>query len=102
MGPLEERKGGDVARILGVQDEVREKTQALRLPSKETDEVLSGIMPDHVVDTARTGPDDPVIGDSFTQSYFPLMLSQHGGRAIWIHHHAVRIRLEADRQTSAR
>jgi alginate O-acetyltransferase complex protein AlgJ len=88
MGPLEERKGGDVARILGVQDEVKEEAKALRLTVQGTDEVISsGIMPDHVVDTGRPGPTILVIGDSFTASYFPLMLSQHGGRAIWIHHH---------------
>ena len=28
-----------------------------------------------------------VIGDSFTAGTFPLMLSQHAGRAIWVHHH---------------
>jgi alginate O-acetyltransferase complex protein AlgJ len=88
MGPLEERKGGDVARILGVQDDVSEKAQPLRLTLQGTDQTLSpGIMPDHMVSTARPGPTIMVIGDSFTQGYFPLMLSQHGGRAIWIHHH---------------
>jgi alginate O-acetyltransferase complex protein AlgJ len=88
MGPLEERKGGDVARILGVQDEVKEEAKALRLTVQGTDEAISsGIMPDHVVGTGRPGPTIMVIGDSFTASYFPLMLSQHGGRAIWIHHH---------------
>jgi alginate O-acetyltransferase complex protein AlgJ len=88
MGPLEERKGGDVARILGVQDEVKEEAKRLRLTVHGADEAISsGIMPDHVVDTGAPGPTILVIGDSFTASYFPLMLSQHGGRAIWIHHH---------------
>ncbi len=88
MGPLEERKGGDVARILGVQDDVSETFQSLRLPLRGTDENISpGIMPDHIVATGRPGPTIMVIGDFFTQGYFPLMLSQHGGRAIWIHHH---------------
>lgn len=87
IGQLEERKGGDVARILGVQDDVHEQAEAFRLTVRGTDETLSpGIMPDHIVATARPGPTILVIGDSFTQSYFPLMLSQHGGRAIWIHH----------------
>ena len=88
MGPLEELRGGDVARILGVQDDVREKTRALALLQEGTDDVLSaGIMADHMVTTPHPGPTILVIGDSFTQSYFPLMLSQHAGRAIWIHHH---------------
>jgi alginate O-acetyltransferase complex protein AlgJ len=88
MGQLEELKGGDVARILGVQDDVREQTRALALPFQGTDEALSpGIMPDHFITTPRPGLTVLVIGDSFTQGYFPLMLSQHAGRAIWIHHH---------------
>jgi alginate O-acetyltransferase complex protein AlgJ len=88
IGPLEERKGGDVARILGVQDEVREEAKTLVLPVQGTDEAISSaVMPDHIVATARPGPTIMVIGDSFTASYFPAMLSQHGGRAIWIHHH---------------
>ena len=88
IGPLEERKGGDVARILGVQDEVREEAKTLGLPVQGTDEAISpAIMPDHIVATGRPGPTIMVIGDSFTASYFQLMLSQHGGRAIWIHHH---------------
>jgi alginate O-acetyltransferase complex protein AlgJ len=87
-GPLEERKGGDVARILGVQDEVREQAKTLRLAPSRTDEAISpGIMPDHVVATDRPGPTIMIIGDSFTQGYFPSMLTQHGGRAVWIHHH---------------
>jgi hypothetical protein len=88
MGPLEERKGGDIARLLGVQDDVHEQAKALRLTVQGTDQSLSAeIMPDHIVATARPGPTILVIGDSFTHSYFPLMLSQHGGRAIFIHHH---------------
>jgi alginate O-acetyltransferase complex protein AlgJ len=88
MGQPERRKGGDVARILGVQDEVSEEARPLTLKLQGRDEnISSGIMPDHVVDTGAPGPTIMVIGDSFTQGYFPLMLSQHGGRAIWIHHH---------------
>jgi alginate O-acetyltransferase complex protein AlgJ len=88
IGPPEERKNEDVARILGMQDEVHEEAKSLRLALHGTDKpISSGIMPDHIVDTGRPGPTIMVIGDSFTQDYFPLMLSQHAGRAIWIHHH---------------
>ena len=87
-GPLEERKGGDVARILGVQDDVREQAETLKLAAQGTDKAISpGIMPDHVVATDRPGPTIMIIGDSFTHGYFPRMLAQHGGRAVWIHHH---------------
>ena len=87
IGPPAPRTGGDVARILGVEDDVVEITETLALPAKGADEALSeGPMPDHVVTTGRPGPTVMVIGDSFTASYFPLMLAQHVGRAIWIHH----------------
>ena len=35
--------------------------------------------------TGRPGPTVLVIGDFFTAGYFPLFLSQHIGRAIWLH-----------------
>ena len=88
IGPAEERKGGDVARILGVQDDVSEKAETLALASPGKDVALSeDVMPDHIITTGKPGPTVMVIGDSFTASYFPLMLSQHAGRAIWVHHH---------------
>ena len=88
LGAPAVRKGGDIARILGIQDEVSETTRPIMLPEPKTDEALTpGPMPDHVVTTGRPGPTILIIGDSYTASYFPLMLAQHVGRAIWIHHH---------------
>jgi len=88
LGPPAERKGGDVARIMGVQDEVTELAEPFSLAAPGTDEAISsGAMPDHVLTTGRPGPTIMVIGDSFTAGTFPLMLSQHAGRAIWVHHH---------------
>ena len=88
LGPLEVRKGGDIARVLGVQDEVSEMAKSFVLPLRGEDRMLSdAIMADHVVTTGQSGPTVLVIGDSFTAGYFPVMLSQHVGRAIWIHHH---------------
>ncbi len=88
IGPPARRKGGDVARILGVQDDVSEEAETLTISEIGADRALSkGAMPDHVVTTGKPGPTIMVIGDSFTAGLFPLMLSQHVGRAIWIHHH---------------
>ena len=88
LGPPEVRKGGDVARILGVQDDVSEEAETLAIAQNGTDQSLAdGVMADHVVTTGKPGPAIMVIGDSFTAGYFPLMLSQHVGRAIWVHHH---------------
>ncbi|HZZ59847.1 MAG TPA: hypothetical protein VFE63_01565 [Roseiarcus sp.] len=88
LGPPRIIKGGDVARILGVQDDVSEEEETFALAEDGRDAALSeGVMPDHVITTGRPGPTVMVIGDSFTANYFPLMLAQHVGRAIWIHHH---------------
>ncbi len=88
LGPPQERKGGDIARVLGVQDEVTESASTFVLSSPGKDEALSqdGLpgMPDHVITTGRPGPTVMVLGDSFTAISFPLMLAQHVGRAIWI------------------
>ncbi len=87
IGPPMQQRGGDIARLLGVQDEVAETLEPFALPTPGTDKAISvGIMPNHVITTGKPGPTIMVIGDSFTAGYFPLMLSQHIGRAIWIHH----------------
>jgi alginate O-acetyltransferase complex protein AlgJ len=87
IGPPAERRGGDVARIIGVEDEVSETVRELAVPSAGKSEDLSpGPMPDWVLSSARPGPTIMVIGDSFTASYFPPMLAQHAGRAIWLNH----------------
>jgi len=87
IGPPSERKGGDVARIIGVEDEVTETVQELALPSGGKSQDLSpGPMPDWVLSSGRPGPTIMVIGDSFTASYFPPMLAQHVGRVIWLNH----------------
>jgi len=87
IGPIVERKGGDIARLIGVADRVSEWTERLDLPAVGRVENLSeDDMPDHVIVTGRPGPTVLVIGDSFTTAYFPIFLSQNVGRAIWIHH----------------
>jgi alginate O-acetyltransferase complex protein AlgJ len=96
IGPLTERKGGDIATLAGVADKAVEMTPSLALNSVGRDEILShGVegrieaardMPDHAIVSGRPGPTIMVIGDSFTVGLFPLFLSQHVGRAVWLHH----------------
>ena len=87
LGPLQERKGGDLARLLGEQDEVTETEEPLALPEVGKDENLSqDVMPAHMITTGKAGPTILVVGDSFTASFFPPMLAQHVGRAIWVHY----------------
>jgi hypothetical protein len=81
------RKGGDLARVLGVEDNVSENAAELVLPLAGKAESLSeGPMPDYVLTSDKPGPTIVVIGDSFTASYFPRMLLRHVGRAIWLNH----------------
>jgi len=63
-------------------------SESFDLQALGDDEALSeGVMPDHLITSGKEGPTIMVIGDSFTASYFPAMLSLHAGRAIWVHHH---------------
>jgi alginate O-acetyltransferase complex protein AlgJ len=96
IGPLTERKGGDIATVAGVADKAVEATPSLVLQPRGRDEPLSqGLdgriegardMADHVIVSGKPGPTIMVIGDSFTVAYFPLFLSQHVARAVWFHH----------------
>jgi hypothetical protein len=96
IGPPMERKGGDIATLAGLADKAVETTPTLALHPVGRDEQLSHDvegrieaargLPDHAIVTGRSGPTIMVIGDSFTDGYFPLFLSQHVGRAVWFHH----------------
>jgi hypothetical protein len=93
IGSFAERKGGDIARLLGIADSVSESTETLALPSAGPTVNLSDVpvgavkdMFNHMITSSRPGPTVLVIGDSFTTGYFPQFLVQHIGRAIWVHH----------------
>jgi alginate O-acetyltransferase complex protein AlgJ len=87
LGPAQERKGGDLARLIGEQDEVTETAEPLALPAGGKQEILSqDLMPAYMITTGKPGPTILVVGDSFTASFFPPMLAQHVGRAIWAHY----------------
>jgi alginate O-acetyltransferase complex protein AlgJ len=83
----QEIRGGDLARLLGEQDEVAETAEPLALPAVGKEENLSqDLMPAYMITTGKPGPTILVVGDSFTASFFPRMLAQHVGRAIWVHY----------------
>jgi alginate O-acetyltransferase complex protein AlgJ len=96
LGALGERPGGDIATMAGVADKATERTESLALrPVGTQHDLPSGgerriegaqDMADHEIDTGRPGPTIMVIGDSFTVTDFPVFLSQHVGKAVWIHH----------------
>ena len=83
LGPPVVRKGGDMARILGLSDKVSEYTQKLKLPyGKRT------LFPDndYIETFDKPGPRILIFGDLLTLDYFPPMLLQHAGSVVWIHH----------------
>ena len=72
---------------IGEQDEVAETAEPLALPAVGKEENLSqDLMPAYMITTGKPGPTILVVGDSFTASFFPRMLAQHVGRAIWVHY----------------
>ncbi len=96
IGPMEERKGGDVATLEGMADTAVEMAPSFVLQPVGRDETLSHgldgriegalLMADHAIVSDRPGPTIMVIGDSFTSGYFPRLLSQHVANAVWFHH----------------
>jgi alginate O-acetyltransferase complex protein AlgJ len=87
LGPPDKVKGGDLARLLGEEDDVTESAEPLALPAGGKEEILShDVMPAQMITTGKPGPTILVVGDSFTASFFPRMLAQHVGRAIWVHY----------------
>ena len=74
-------------RILGLDDRTTEAVEALKLPLRGRSKTLSnGETPDTVVDTDEPGPTILVLGDSFTEGYFPPMVAQRAGRVVWAHY----------------
>ena len=61
LGPPTEWKGGDLARMLGVQDDVTEMVEPLAIPLMGKDENLSqdGVMPPHLDHDRQVGADNP-------------------------------------------
>ncbi len=56
-------------------------------PVGKASTLTGGLTPDSEIATGRAGPAVLIIGDSFTESFFPPLLAQHAGRAIWMHSH---------------
>lgn len=87
LAPPSPRKGGDITRLLGLEDAASEEVEEFNLPAGETEADLSAKpMPDHVQVSRRPGATVMVIGDSFTTEFFTTMLLQHAGRVVWLNH----------------
>lgn len=86
LGPAIVRKGGDLARLIGVEDSVAEDIRDLNLPSGKKDILSSDIFGDYVETSNRTGPTVMILGDSFTRTYFAPMLLLHAAKVVWVNH----------------
>jgi alginate O-acetyltransferase complex protein AlgJ len=86
LGPLTSRKGGDLARMFGVQDNVSEQSEDLALPAGTKVLLSSDPFGDYVETSNKPGPTIMIIGDSFTGGDFATMAAQHAGRVIWVDH----------------
>jgi alginate O-acetyltransferase complex protein AlgJ len=86
LGPLTNRKGGDLARMFGVQDSVSEQSEDLTLPAGTKVLLSSDPFGDYVETSNKPGPTIMIIGDSFTGGDFATMAAQHAGRVIWVDH----------------
>ena len=86
LGPMNLRKGGDLARMLGVGDTVSEQAEDLTLP--HGNKVLQSSDPfgDFIETSDNPGPTILILGNSFTGGYLPPMILQHAHRVIWMDH----------------
>jgi hypothetical protein len=86
LGPMTLRKGGDLARMLGVGDAVSEYAQYLTLPSGKKVLQSSDPFGNFIETSEKAGPAILILGDSFTGGYFPSMVLQHAHRVVWMDH----------------
>jgi alginate O-acetyltransferase complex protein AlgJ len=86
LGPMNLRKGGDLARMLGVGDAVSEQAEDLTLPHGKKVLHSSDPFGDFTETSEKAGPTILILGDSFTGGFFPPMVLQHASRVIWMNH----------------
>jgi len=76
LAPRSRRQGGDLARMIGVNDDVAEFTEKTNLSGLSQNAEL----------TAQHSKTIMIIGDSFTESYFPPLMTKQGVGVVWQHH----------------
>jgi alginate O-acetyltransferase complex protein AlgJ len=86
LAPLTYRHGGDLARMLGVSDDVAEPVQNLAFSPVSKVELTAGPFASYVATRGKQGETVMIVGDSFTMTYFAPMLLEHVGRVVWQHH----------------
>jgi alginate O-acetyltransferase complex protein AlgJ len=87
LGASETIVGGDLARMLGTADNMKETDRLSALPPGKR-EALDKVKENTtaLATSDRSGPTIMIIGDSFTGDFFLSMLLQNTGRVVWLHH----------------
>ncbi len=86
LGPPATRRGGDLARLLGLGDDMAEADEELVLPSGKKELFSPEPFGTYLEEVDRTGPTIMIIGNSFTEELFAPMLLQHAARVVWVYH----------------
>lgn len=86
LTPVTQRQGGDLARMIGVTDDVAEPSQELAFPPVSKVEIKGQPIPSYLATGDKPGETIMIEGDSFTIGYFAPMLLNHVGRVVWQHH----------------
>ncbi len=86
LSPPSPREGGDLARMLGVQDAVSEEVEELRLSEGKKQLMTADPYGDYWLDSGHPGPTILILGDSFAGAHFEPMLLPHVGRVVWLSH----------------
>jgi alginate O-acetyltransferase complex protein AlgJ len=86
LAPLAQRHDGDLARMIGVRDYAAERVQELAPAPISMVQLAPPPFGSYVATRDKPGETIMILGDSFTQAYFPPMLLKHVGQVIWQHH----------------
>jgi alginate O-acetyltransferase complex protein AlgJ len=86
LAPPTQRGGGDLARMIGVDDDVAEPVQELTLPPMSKVELTATPFPSYVATRDKPGKTIMILGDSFTMGIFAPIVLSRVGRVIWQHH----------------
>ena len=86
LTPVIQRQGGDLARMIGVENDVAEPVQELTFPPVSKVELTGPPSATYVATTDKPGETILIIGDSFTVGYFAPMVLSRIGRIVWQHH----------------
>jgi hypothetical protein len=84
LAPPAVRKGGDLARLLGVQDKAAEEAEELALPLGSKELLTADPYGDFVESSGKPGPTIMIIGDSFTGAHFAEMLLRRAAKVVWL------------------